>query len=169
MQIPESKRIRLLPLNRDEMLLYIKDTDELTEKLLLNPGKRIISAGLLKSFHDPILKYLDDKPKDTLYAVFWLVIDINMKRITGHIHFKGKPDENGMTEIGYRIYDEFQNNGYASEALGLICTWAFSEGNITIINAFTDVDNIASQRVLKKCGFTLYNSTENEFEWRKKK
>ncbi|MBN8586363.1 MAG: GNAT family N-acetyltransferase [Ignavibacteria bacterium] len=167
--IPFSSRIKLLPLSRDEMFLYIKDDNELTDKLSLNPGKRVISRGLLNSFKDPILKYIDENPDYVLFAVIWLVIDSRLNRITGHFHFKGNPDKDGMTEIGYRIYDEFQNNGYATEALGLIIQWAFSDENVKIINAFTEINNFASQKVLEKCGFKIYNKSESEIEWRKMK
>ncbi len=167
--LPKTERIKLQPLTKDDMFLYIEENNRLTDKLQLNPGKRIISKGLLNSFRDPIMKYIDENPDHILFAVIWLVIDIQLKRITGHFHFKGKPDENGMTEIGYRIYDEFQNNGYATEALKKISDWAFTEESVKIINAYTNVKNHPSQKVLKKCGFKQYRNIDGEIEWRKMK
>ncbi len=68
-----------------------------------------------------------------------------------------------------KIYDEFQNNGYATEALKKISDWAFTEESVKIINAYTNVKNHPSQKVLKKCGFKQYRNIDGEIEWRKMK
>ena len=65
--------------------------------------------------------------------------------------FKGLEDTN--PEIGYGILDEFQRNGYATEAVKLAVKWAFEQPKIVAVEAETDPDNVASQKVLAKCGF----------------
>ena len=47
----------------------------------------------------------------------------------------------------------YQNQGFASEAVQAVVTWAFSEPNVTAIEAEADANNMPSQRVLEKCGF----------------
>lgn len=70
----------------------------------------------------------------------------------GDFSFKGlNPD--GSVEIGYGIDEEFQGNGYATEAVGAATRWAASEPGVTRVEAETEPDNGASQRVLVKCGF----------------
>ena len=56
-------------------------------------------------------------------------------------------------EIGYGILDEFQGQGYATEAVKLVLKWAFDHPEVVAVEAESDPDNAASQRVLKKCGF----------------
>jgi RimJ/RimL family protein N-acetyltransferase len=53
----------------------------------------------------------------------------------------------------YGILDEFQGQGYATEAVKLALKWAFDHPGVAAVEAESDPDNAASQRVLKKCGF----------------
>ncbi len=58
-------------------------------------------------------------------------------------------------EIGYWIGEPFWNKGIASAAVNQMVKYAFEE--LKLIRVFTGVFdfNIASQRVLEKCGFEL--------------
>lgn len=57
-------------------------------------------------------------------------------------------------EVGYGVLPEQEGNGYASEALMAMAQWAFRQPNVVFVEAETDPENKASQRVLGKCGFT---------------
>ena len=59
----------------------------------------------------------------------------------------------GSVEIGYGISKEFCGKGYATEAVNAVVDWAMEQSGIARIEAETDPDNTASQRVLEKCGF----------------
>jgi Acetyltransferases, including N-acetylases of ribosomal proteins len=67
--------------------------------------------------------------------------------------FKGKPDENGVVEIGYSIMEEHQRKGYASEAVKALTRWAFGFPNVNKIIAQTFPENSGSIKVLGRCGF----------------
>jgi len=54
--------------------------------------------------------------------------------------------------LGYVIAHSHQGKGYATEATCAIIHWAFQQSTIYRVNASTDVENIASQRVLEKAG-----------------
>jgi ribosomal-protein-alanine N-acetyltransferase len=54
--------------------------------------------------------------------------------------------------LGYVIAHSHQGNGYATEATRAIIHWAFQQPTIYRVNASTDVENIASQKVLEKAG-----------------
>jgi RimJ/RimL family protein N-acetyltransferase len=69
----------------------------------------------------------------------------------GGIGFKGPP-QNGVVEIGYGLTPSARSNGYATEALRAIVDLAAALHVITV-RADTDLDNVASQRVLEKAGF----------------
>ncbi|MEY8764522.1 MULTISPECIES: GNAT family N-acetyltransferase [Clostridium] len=55
--------------------------------------------------------------------------------------------------VGYSIDEEEQGRGYMKEALSLVLEYAFDELKLHRIEASTLVDNLRSQRVLKRCGF----------------
>lgn len=56
-------------------------------------------------------------------------------------------------EIGYWLGEPFWNKGYATEAAQVLVDMAFRAGQIEIIDARCRVVNIASRRVIQKCGF----------------
>ena len=60
--------------------------------------------------------------------------------------------KNGV--IGYSIDKNFQGKGYMKEALELFLKYAFEELGLHRVEASTLVDNIKSQKVLERCGFT---------------
>jgi RimJ/RimL family protein N-acetyltransferase len=60
---------------------------------------------------------------------------------------------NRVTEIGYSVVPNERSKGYGTEAVQLMVDYLFLSQNIFRIQAFTDVGNKASQRVLEKVGF----------------
>jgi ribosomal-protein-alanine N-acetyltransferase len=54
--------------------------------------------------------------------------------------------------LGYVIARFHQHKGYATEATRAIIDWALQQPMIYRVNASTDIENIASQRVLEKAG-----------------
>ena len=84
------------------------------------------------------------------YAV-WIIELMDGTRV-GNLCFKGL-DADGVAEIGYGISDEYQGQGYATEAVQAVTAWAFRDPRVTAVEAETTAENIASQRVLEKCGF----------------
>jgi RimJ/RimL family protein N-acetyltransferase len=56
--------------------------------------------------------------------------------------------------VGYRIYrPEDQGQGYMSESVSLLVAYLFGTQHIDRIQATTLPDNVASQKVLERCGF----------------
>lgn len=60
---------------------------------------------------------------------------------------------NRMGDIGYRVNPAYWNCKFAAEALEKVIEFAFDNTELDRINANVDVRNIASIRVLEKCGF----------------
>jgi RimJ/RimL family protein N-acetyltransferase len=58
----------------------------------------------------------------------------------------------GTVGLGYVIARAYHQKGYATEATRAIVEWAFQQPTIYRVNATTDIENIASQRVLEKSG-----------------
>jgi pimeloyl-ACP methyl ester carboxylesterase len=81
----------------------------------------------------------------------WM-IELRYETPIGDLCFKGI-QANGMTEIGYGILEDYQGQGYASEAVDATVTWALQQAAVTRVEAETEPGNRASQRVLEKCGF----------------
>ena len=67
--------------------------------------------------------------------------------------FRGKPDADGTVEVGYSVLEEFQEVGYATEAVKGLLGWAFGDPAIRRVIAETYPDLTPSIRVLTKNGF----------------
>ena len=56
-------------------------------------------------------------------------------------------------EIGYWLGEPYWNKGYATEAAQVLIDMAFRSGEIEMIDARCRAINVASRRVIQKCGF----------------
>ena len=131
----ETKRIKMYPASREQM----------EEIIALEPCEELKVA--YSEMLEGCLQHIDEWE----WYAMWNIELINGTRV-GDLNFKGL-DENGVTEIGYVILGEYQNQGYATEAVKAVTEWALQKNNVTAIEAETDVNNIISQKVLAKCGF----------------
>lgn len=97
----------------------------------------------------------------------WEGIIINKKdnTIIGDMGFKGGPNEEGIIDIGYSIVPNYQGKGYATEMGKAMVEWGLSQPNVKKIVATCNPDNLSSQRVLNKIGFSLTNTTDKKLYW----
>ena len=65
--------------------------------------------------------------------------------------------------FGYVIAEEFWNRGITSEALTRLLDWSLDQDVVYRAQAFCDVENIASARVLEKAGMTLEGTLRRYF------
>ena len=84
--------------------------------------------------------------------------------MVGRINLSVLEDDRKTAELGYRIGENVTNLGYASEAVNLVLEKAFTTYGLHKIIAGTATDNLASQRVLLKNGFTFSRIIENDFQ-----
>ena len=118
--------------------------------------ERFIEAqtlDVLKAAYTEMLSGCLEHPEQWDWYAIWMIELKNGTHI-GELCFKGLSAD-GIAEIGYGISEEYQNNGYATEAAKAILEWAFSHPEVAALEAETVSDNTASKRVLEKCGFTL--------------
>ena len=67
-----------------------------------------------------------------------------------------------MGDIGYRVNPEYWNMGITTEALKEVIRFIFENTELERINGRADVRNIASNKVLEKCGFVqVYQGAGN--------
>ena len=131
----ETERLRIYVALQAEMEQVIeKQTDE----------------ELKKAYQEMLDGYLAHPEQGEWYAI-WMVTRRDGVQV-GDLSFKGL-NEDGSVEIGYGISDEFQGQGYATEAVKATVDWALKQDGVLRVEAETEPDNTASQRVLAKCGF----------------
>ena len=64
-------------------------------------------------------------------------------------------------EIGYWLGEDFWGKGYMTEAALQVIHYAFEELHLTGLWASVYKENIASQRVIEKCGFRYHHTLED--------
>ncbi|WP_443049811.1 GNAT family N-acetyltransferase [Streptomyces sp. NBC_00287] len=107
-------------------------------------GTREASGMLLKAYEAGV-----HRPE---FGVFVLVRHED-DRAVGALGFHGAPDEEGRVEIGYDLAESARGNGYATEALRALATWALARDDVHTLLATVDHDNRASQAVVTRAGF----------------
>jgi len=70
-------------------------------------------------------------------------------KVGGIIHFP----VGELLEIGYALIPSERGKGYCTEAAMIIVDYLFLSRDIVRIQAYTDVRNVASQKILEKAGF----------------
>lgn len=65
----------------------------------------------------------------------------------------GRHDDLHEPEIFYYLIDEYRGNGYATEAVKAITSWAFDNYQIPYLIATAGIENIKSQMVLERSGY----------------
>ncbi len=131
----ETKRLRIYPATQNQMEAFIAAQ----------------TNGALKAAYSEMLEGCLKHPDIWEWYAMWM-IELKDGTHIGELCFKGL-DENGVAEIGYGISEEYQCQGFASEAVKAVLIWAFQDPKVTAVEAETDAENIASKRVLEKCGF----------------
>lgn len=97
------------------------------------------------------LNYLKQNP-DAKDWIFWYIILKENPIVIGITGFKGKPLPDGTVEVGYSVCEQFQRNGYASEAVGALIKLAFSHDEVQRVIAETLPDLLPSIKVMEKNG-----------------
>ncbi|KUG08051.1 GNAT family N-acetyltransferase [Solirubrum puertoriconensis] len=85
-------------------------------------------------------------------SIHWAVALASSNELVGTCGFyRGFADACG--EIGYVLRPEFRGQGLMTQAVLAACAFGFEELQLRQIDAYTEPDNAASQRLLARVGF----------------
>ncbi len=131
----ETKRLKIYPASKGQMEAFIVDQ----------------TVDVLKAAYTEMLDDSLAHPDQWEWYAIWM-IELKDGTHIGELCFKGI-SEDGSTEIGYGIAENYQGYGYATEAVSSIADWALNQPEVSCVTAETEESNIASQKVLEKSGF----------------
>ena len=140
----ETQRLKIYPASKEQMEAVVAAEPD---------------AEMKKAYTEMLQGCLQNPAQWDWYAMW----PIEQKDGTpvGDLCFKGL-ETNGVPEIGYGIAEAYQGRGYATEAVKAALGWAFRQPGVTAVEAETEPGNLASQRVLAKCGFVPNGETGEE-------
>lgn len=97
----------------------------------------------------------------------WAIILKETDENIGHISFCRLYEETRTAEIEYCIGKAFWNRGFATEAIQAFIKYTFANTNITKLEAFHEINNPASGRVLQKAGMHAVDNVTRYSEFPK--
>ena len=154
----ETDRLVLFPYTKENLSLFNTDLRRFEEEFgVTYRGEEL--DHLLAEFLKRLEKEIEEDPEHFLFFTEFLIVLKENGHVIGSIDFKYVPRE-GTTEVGYGMNPKYSGNGYMTEALTAFL--AFGKGlGIESVLAETVPDNIKSQNVLKRCGFSYLREDGN--------
>lgn len=68
-------------------------------------------------------------------------------------------------EVGFSILSQYQNKGYGVESLRLLLGFAIDELKAHKVVGMCNIENIASGKMMSKCGMRLEGTFKEELDW----
>ena len=154
----ETDRLVLFPYTRENLALFNTDLPAFEEFFgIVYHGEELdhLLTGFLKKLEAEIA----GDPDHYLFFTEFLIVLKENDHVIGSIDYKYVPRD-GTTEVGYGMNPAYEGHGYMTEALSAFLIFGRSLGIRTVL-ADTLPDNIRSQNVLKRCGFTYLRKDAN--------
>ncbi len=142
--VVKSERITLRPLTADDVPALRKWMPD--KSMYTYWGKR---AGK-NDLHPELLFSSPKKPSKSFHL--GIICNADGKAI-GEI-WVYLIENDRMSKVAFRVSPAYQGKGYASEALGTMVQFCFSQTQLQRLWTDVDIRNTASIHVLEKCGFT---------------
>ena len=144
--------VRLYDLNDEESFFLLNSDEEVVR--YIRPAK---TRGECDIFLREIIKYSEENPTNGRWAVDEKATGNNIGM------FAIIPvDNSDRLQLGYSFLKESWGKGYSTELTKAGITYFFDNTGKNEVYGITETPNIASQKVLLKCGFTLNNSYTKE-------
>lgn len=148
--ILQTKRLILRPFESsdDEVLFALDSNPNVHLYLGNNPATKIEQVqenikSLQNQYKQNGIGRFVVELKETNEVIGWAGLKFITEEDNGHVNFY---------DIGYRLREEFWGKGYAYEAAVKWLDHAFNDMKIPAIYASAHIDNIGSNKILKKIG-----------------
>ncbi len=164
METITTKRLELVPLIQQQLEICLSDLSALETQMGLTVARDFFTERVHRAIRMKVEKMRKADVSQHGWFTYWLIFIKDENIGAGMLGFKGYPDADGATEIGYGIAPSYQNKGYMSEAVQALIDWAFTHPFCKTITA-TNVENSASKRLLEKMGAIHAGTDENSTSW----
>lgn len=95
---------------------------------------------------------------------YWLCLTITQNESGEKVGVTGFRMLDGIAEVGFLIQPKYHGLGYGTESLNALLNWACEDYGFKSFSAVVTEGNIASEKVLTKCGFSLKEIIQNAYE-----
>ena len=164
----ETNQLLLIALDLEHLKLLKQDRILLEKHLEIEfSDHQLSSETKYEIVNDLTYRLVDvsENPEQYEWFTSWEIILKERNQSIGSVAFSGFPDNDESLALSYYVDERFRNMGYATEALMAITKWAFNNKKILQISAETTSWNHSSNKVLKKCGFSIIDSANELISW----
>lgn len=91
---------------------------------------------------------------ETRQGIRWAMIDNETNKLIGTCGFNAYQERNKRAEVGYELHPDYWRKGFATEALKALLSYGFDILQLNRIGAIVYPENLPSQKLLEKIGFT---------------
>ncbi len=162
----ETPRLRLLPLSMGQLQLFEDDPYLLSADLPVPVLPSVVTPVVGRAIRAKLSKMRLVNAYYHNWYTYWLIVRQDENVGIGLIGFKGAPNGRAEVEIGYGLAPEQQGQGFMTEAARALVNWGLAQPDCTAVTAWTELDNVASQRVLEKIGMVRDGQQNNQYHWR---
>ena len=159
-----TSRLKLLELSHQLLQLCLFDIPEFEKQTNIRIANAFFTDIVQRAIRMKVKKMRAADKSKHAWMTYWLIVIKDENVGAGMLGFKGYPNTEGSTEIGYGIAPSHQNKGYMSEAVQALIEWAFSHPFCKTITA-TEVYNPVSKRLLEKLGAIQTEDNEKFTSW----
>lgn len=121
------------------------------------PGRALVERAFSVS-----LEAIRRDPDGRLWGDRLMITREPEARVVGSVVFHGRPDADGVCEVGYGVEEGSQGCGYATEGTRAAVEWALAHRDVCAVTASTLPWHAASVRVLEKLGMRRVGTREHE-------
>ena len=153
-----TSRLRLIPATEALLRASLKGRDALAAAI----GRTVPSSWPPEHYDEAAVSFtlgwLRKYPNDAAWGFYCIELpapDGGPGTLVGAGGFKGRPDFDGIVEIGYSVLPDFQRRGLGLEAVKGWIDFAFSHPKVQMICAHTLSSAAPSIAVLRKAGFQI--------------
>jgi RimJ/RimL family protein N-acetyltransferase len=117
------------------------------------------ASWITEAYNDPdIAQFIVGMPPPRRWApatdVEFVIADAARAEPLGLVSLRIAEGDPGLAAVGYWLRPEARGRGAATVAVQLIARWAFNELGVQRLELTTAPENVASQRVAERAGFT---------------
>lgn len=143
----ETERLIIRAISMDDVDFLFSHMVDKEVRKFFNKSWPVDIDGVKKFIGEAIEKNINDQ------AAEWVIVLKNENRVIGRIWFGAFYTWCSALNVGYSLDHKYWGQGITGEALRKVIEFGFEDMGLRRIEAWHDTDNIASGKVMLKCGF----------------
>jgi RimJ/RimL family protein N-acetyltransferase len=148
----ETKRLQLISCDEEILNAILSGDGGISKLLNINVASPWSEAGE-PAFRFALEKISSNQDEEKWWTYIPVLKSENM--LIGSGGYKGRPDAEGMIEIGYEIAESYRRRGFATEMANGLIQNGFQHDVVKTIRAHTLAEENTSTKVLGKCGMSF--------------